>query len=101
MVLWKENRYEKAIKLLKDLSRERPYDPNLWYQLAEVSGLAGDISGVHLARAEYFILVGAFERAKHQLSSAAKLLKEDFKQNAIIQQRLKDLVVIERRVSSL
>jgi predicted Zn-dependent protease len=101
MVLWKENRYEKAIKILKDLSRERPYDPNLWYQLAEVSGLAGDISGVHLARAEYFILVGAFERAKHQLSSAEKLLKEDFKQNAMIQQRLKDLVVIERRVSSL
>lgn len=101
MVLWKDKRYEKAIKILKDLSRERPYDPNLWFQLAEVSGLAGDISGVHLARAEYFILVGAFKRAEHQLSIAAKLLKEDFKQNAMIQQRLQDLVVIAKRVSSL
>ncbi len=100
-VLRRENRYDEAIKILKDLSRERPNDPDLWYQLAEVSGLAGDISGVHLARAEYFILVGDFERAKLQLSQAAKLLRGDFKHFAIIQQRLQDLLLIQERVANL
>ncbi|MAH73957.1 MAG: peptidase M48 [Cellvibrionales bacterium TMED49] len=100
-VLLKENRYERAAKVLKGLSRERPYDPHLWYHLAEVSGLAGDISGVHLARAEYFILVGAFDRAKQQFTHAAKLLRKNFKQSAIIQQRMQDLMMIEKRVSNL
>ena len=62
------------------------------YKLAEVRGLAGDISGVHEARAEYFILVGALDRARRQLGLAAKLVEADFKRHSVVKQRLRDIV---------
>lgn len=73
----------------------------IWYRLAEVRGLAGNISGVHQARAEYFILVGAFDRARDQLSLAVKLVAADFKRSAIIRQRLKDIAAMEDRLEKL
>jgi beta-barrel assembly-enhancing protease len=73
----------------------------VWYQLAEVRGLAGNISGVHQARAEYFILVGAFGKARDQLSLAVKLVALDFKRSAIIRQRLKDIAAMEDRLEKL
>ena len=94
-------KYHQSSELLTLLTRDRPEDPDIWYRVAEVSGLAGDIAGVHKARAEYFILVGAFDRARKQLSRAAILLKNDFKESAMIRQRLRDLAIIEDRVVKL
>lgn len=99
--LWQAEQYEDASKALRLLSRQRPGDPSIWYRLAEVSGLAGDISGVHRARAEYFVLVGAFDRARKQLTKAANLVSSDFKQSSIIRQRLRDLADMEDRVVKL
>jgi predicted Zn-dependent protease len=89
--LWQNKQYRASAKVLTQLSNQRKEDPAIWYKLAEVRGLAGDISGVHKARAEYFILVGAFERAKQQLNLASKLLAYDFKQLSIIKQRIIDI----------
>jgi predicted Zn-dependent protease len=50
-ILWQAHRYEEAGEVLTALSRMRPEDPMIWYRLAEVRGLAGNISGVHEARA--------------------------------------------------
>jgi predicted Zn-dependent protease len=99
--LWQDHRYEDAGEVLTALSRMRPEDPMIWYRLAEVRGLAGNISGVHQARAEYFILVGAFDRARDQLSLAVKLVAADFKRSAIIRQRLKDIAAMEDRLEKL
>ncbi len=99
--LWQAHRYEQASDVLTDLSRIRPDDPMVWYQLAEVRGLAGNISGVHQARAEYFILVGAFDRARKQLGLAIKLVVADFKRSAIIRQRLVDIANMEERIERL
>jgi len=87
--------------VLTTLSRMRPEDPMIWYRLAEVRGLAGNISGLHQARAEYFILIGVFDKAREQLSLAAKMVKGDFKQSAIIAQRLRDLAEMEDRAEKL
>ena len=99
--LWQDHRYEDAGEVLTALSRMRPEDPMIWYRLAEVHGLAGNISGVHQARAEYFILIGAFDRARDQLSLAVKLVAADFKRSAIIRQRLKDIAAMEDRLEKL
>ena len=99
--LWQARRFEESSKVLRALSRQRSEDPNIWYRLAEVSGLAGDISGVHRARAEYFVLVGAFDLARKQLAKAASLVASDFKQSAIVRQRLRDLADMEDRVVKL
>jgi predicted Zn-dependent protease len=99
--LWQDHQYEQAGEVLTALSRMRPEDPNVWYRLAEVRGLAGNISGVHQARAEYFILVGAFDKAREQLTLALKLVVLDFKRSAIFRQRLRDIAELEDRIKKL
>lgn len=100
-VLWQDHQYEKSAIVLTLLTRDRPEDPMLWYRLAEVRGLAGNISGVHEARAEYFILVGAFDLAREQLGLATKLVAADFKRSAIVSQRLRDVVSMEEKAKRL
>lgn len=85
----------------ENLARQRPEDPAVWYQLAEVRGLAGDIAGVHAARAEYFILNGVFDRAREQIGLALSLLSSDFKRSAVLSQRLKDLDEYQLRAERL
>ena len=99
--LWQAHRYEESGQVLTGLSRKRSQDPMIWYRLAEVRGLAGNISGVHQARAEYFILVGGFDMAREQLTLAAKLVVADFTRSAIIRQRLRDVVAMEDRLRKL
>jgi len=99
--LWQDHQYDSADAVLTALSRMRNQDPMIWYRLAEVRGLAGNISGLHQARAEYFILIGVFDMARKQLSLAAKLVNGDFKQSAIIRQRLRDLAQMEDRAEKL
>ena len=99
--LWQAHRYDGADAVLSALSRMRSEDPMIWYRLAEVRGLAGNISGLHQARAEYFILIGVFDKAREQLSLAASMVQEDFKQSAIIRQRLRDLAKMEDRAEKL
>jgi predicted Zn-dependent protease len=96
----KANRYLESEQVLDTLADSHPNTPEVWYQLAEVRGLAGNISGVHQARARYFILNGVFDQARDQLGYARKLLTSDFKQTAIIDQQLRDLATLEKRLES-
>lgn len=96
----KANRYLESEQVLDTLADSHPNTPEVWYQLAEVRGLAGNISGVHQARARYFILNGVFDQARDQLGYARKLLASDFKQTAIIDQQLRDLATLEKRLEN-
>lgn len=97
----KADRYEESEQVLQKLTKVRPNDPYIWFQLAEVRGLAGNISGVHQARAEYFILNGVFDQAREQLGYAKKLVERDYKQSSIIEQRLRDLAELQERTEKL
>jgi beta-barrel assembly-enhancing protease len=97
----KKNEYQQSEAVLEALSRDRPSDPKVWFHLAEVSGLAGDISGVHRARAEYFILIGAYDDARDQLLYAQRLAKQDYRLNAIIEARLAELETLVKRAEQL
>ena len=72
-------------------SKLNPNDPGLWYLLAEIQGLAGNIVGLHQSRAEYFILNGNLDQAEKQLGYALKLSHGDFLSSAKITQRLADI----------
>jgi predicted Zn-dependent protease len=65
--------FHKAAAVLEKQAKSRPRDPDVWYLLAESQGKAGNILGVHLARAEYFLLNGLPGRATQQLSFALKM----------------------------
>jgi len=84
------NRYAEAITVYKELSQLRPSDTNIWYELAELQGLVGDISGVHQARAEYFYGIGELGRALEHLNSAL-LERNNSLTIARINQRLDDI----------
>ena len=96
--LMKSGRHQTATDFLTQYVRERQNDPYLWYLLAEVSGLAGDILTVHEARAEYFILTGVYDKAMVQLRHALKLTKDSFHRTALLTERLR---YVERLQSEL
>lgn len=92
--LWKAGLPHIAAQVLREHSKKKPDDPGVWYRLAEVQGLAGDIIGLHQSRAEYFILVGALDSAQSQLNYALKLVNNNFTQSATINERLRDVMDI-------
>ncbi len=89
-ILMKASEYEKCEALLVKHSSRRPKDDYVWYLLAEVHGLAGNIFQVHMARAEYFLLNGLFDKAIIQLKNAKLLKKSDRHLTARIDLRLKE-----------
>lgn len=91
-----ELQYEKATKLLSERVNYFPEKPLLWYELAEVSGKAGQIVEVHQARAEYFILINRLERAVEQLKLAKEKSKPNTQTYTLIDQRLNDVLTMKR-----
>ncbi len=99
--LQQAQRFRSADQLLSEHSEQRSLDPHLWYQLAEVRGLAGNILGVHLARAEYFILNAQFERAASQLHYAHKQSGNNRVLQGKITQRLRDIDELKKQLKEL
>nr|WP_324259468.1 M48 family metalloprotease [Cellvibrio fontiphilus] len=87
--LMKAGIYQQCAEILDRYSRKRSNDDYVWYLLAEVNGLAGNILGVHEARAEYFILNGVYDRAQIQLRNALKLTQGNSYRTALVEERLK------------
>jgi beta-barrel assembly-enhancing protease len=96
--LMKNQQSHIAEEVLIVQSKRRPNDPGLWYLLAEVQGLSGDIVGLHQSRAEYFILNGRLDEAKEQLGYALKLTGKDFHTSAKINQRLEDVARMQEQM---
>jgi predicted Zn-dependent protease len=90
-----------AEEVLLAQSKRRASDPALWYLLAEVQGLSGNIVGLHQSRAEYFILNGALDQASKQLTYALKLTRGDFPASAKINQRLEDINDMREKMEEL
>lgn len=80
-------RYSDAAAVLEKHAVRHPNDMQIWHDLAEVQGQAGNISKVHQARAEYFIAVGDFARARDQLNFAMGM-ENDQLLTARLRQRL-------------
>jgi predicted Zn-dependent protease len=98
--LMKAGQYQRSAEVLERYSRQRPNDDYVWYLLAEVNGLAGNILGVHEARAEYFILNGIFDRAQIQLLNALKHAEGNHYRTAILQERIKYVEHQQQRLAN-
>jgi len=94
--LTETGRYAEAAEVLETHALVRPNDPQLWYELAEVQGQAGNITRVHMARGEYFITIGDFTRARSQFALALDQ-ERDRLVRAKIQQRLDYIREIQNR----
>lgn len=89
--LVKEKRFQEARRMLKRQTILHPENIDLWYDLAEVSGLAKDIVTVHRARAEFYLLRGDTEQATQQLNSGLRLTKENSSMRNLLQHRLNQI----------
>ncbi|RLQ23655.1 M48 family peptidase [Seongchinamella sediminis] len=96
--LMKNQQAHIAEEVLTAQSKRQQKDPGLWYLLAEVQGLSGNIIGLHQSRAEYFILNGYLDQAEKQLRYALKLVKNDYLTSATINQRLSDIAEMRRQM---
>jgi predicted Zn-dependent protease len=96
--LMRDQKAHIAEQVLVAQSKRRPNDPGLWYLLAEVQGLSGNIIGLHQSRAEYFMLNGVLDQAEKQLNYAMKLINDDHVTRARIQERLRDIATLRERM---
>ena len=100
-LLHREGKLTEAESVYTELSQSRPKDPDIWYELAEIRGLAGNTIGLHQARAEYFALVGDYEPAIEQLDFAKRRASNNFQLAARIDARQKDLRNEQQMVKAL
>lgn len=100
-MLLREGNIQGSEKAYDELARARPKDPDIWYLLAEVRGLAGNIVGLHQARAEYFALVGDYEPALEQLALAKRRTQGNFQLAARIEARERALQDEQRMIKQL
>ena len=89
--LFRDKKYDEAEEILNDISKKRPADPFVWYELAEVQGFSNNLIGLHRSRAEYFFLTGRFEAAIMQLREASKLATNFFEVSESIRTRMEEI----------
>ncbi len=99
-ILLQQQNYADARQTLQKLSRLRPEDPDIWFELAEVQGLAGDIIGLHQSRAEYFFLNGNTDEAIKHLQYAVTMAEGSFALKAKLQQKLSDVYKYRQKISN-
>lgn len=97
----KEGKPASAEKTLDKLVKMRPYDPDIWYQMAEVRGKTGNIIGLHQARAEYFALVGDYMQAIEQLNFAKRRAASNYPLAARIDARQKQLIAEQEIIQQM
>ncbi|MGK0442285.1 MAG: putative Zn-dependent protease [Pseudohongiellaceae bacterium] len=97
----KTNQAHKAAPLLEEHVKSNGENPEVWYQLAEAHGLAGNIVGVHQARAEFFVLRGVLDKATTQLSYALPLTKGNQLTTLRINERIKQINELKTALKDL
>ncbi|MAH76547.1 MAG: hypothetical protein CMQ76_00170 [Gammaproteobacteria bacterium] len=97
----KNEQSDLAEKLLKFLAKDRRTDPNVWFKLAEVQGLSGNILELHRSRAEFFILTGRHDAAVFQLKEALSLSQNLFEVRESIIRRLEEIFAAKRALTEL
>ena len=88
----KQNKPALAEQTLDELLKTRPFDPDIWYQVAEVRGQTANIVGLHQARAEFFALNGDYPQAIQQLEFAKSRAGKNFPLSAKIDARQQQLM---------
>ncbi len=88
-----------AESLLLNLTRSYPNEPAIWYSLAELNGIAGNIVQLHRSRAEFFYLIGEIDDALLQLQQALKKSRGNTQITATIQQRIDNLYRAKKGVN--
>ncbi len=96
--LMHQKQYDTAEEVLKTLLLKRKDDPQIWYWLAEVQGLARKIIALHQSRAEYFYLTGNYDRAIEHLRYALELAGNNFQLNEVLQTKIENVFATQEEL---
>jgi predicted Zn-dependent protease len=100
-LLMKQRRIQDAERALDSMLKSRSKDPDIWYQVAEVRGLAGNTVGLHQARGEFFALVGDYNQALEQLDFAKRRASNNFQLASRIDARQRELMEEKRLIEQM
>ncbi|WP_068828557.1 M48 family metalloprotease [Pseudomonas sp. BMS12] len=100
-LMLKQGQNKQAEAALDQLLKQRDNDPDVWYQVAEVRGLTGNIIGLHRARAEFFALVGDYDQALEQLDLAKRRASSNFPMAARIDARQQEIQDEKRAIDKM
>ena len=100
-LMFKQGQGKEAEVALNEMLKNRPHDPDVWYQVAEARGLAGNIIGLHQARAEFFALVGDYDQALSQLDLAKRRASSNFPLASRIDARQLELMEEKRAIDKM
>lgn len=100
-LLMKQQRIQDAERALDELLKNRGKDPDIWYQVAEVRGLAGNTVGLHQARGEFFALVGDYNQALEQLDFAKRRASNNFQLASRIDARQREFMEEKRLIEQM
>lgn len=90
-----------AEKTINQLLKQRPNDPDIWFEVAEIRGLANDIIGLHEARAEFYSRVGDYTQAIEQLDYARHRASNNYPRAARIDARQQVLINEEQAIKKM
>ncbi len=100
--IWvKTGAHKDALQLYRELIRETPSDPDLWYQTAEIYGLLNETSLLHRARIEYFLTRGDIDLALRQVEFARRDAKNDKAQLSWLNQREAEIFALREDMDRL
>ncbi len=100
-LMLKMSKPQESEKILDDLSKARPLDPDVWNRLAEVRSLTNNAIGVHQARAEYLSLTGDYQAAIEQLDFAKRRAGGNFQLAARLDARQQEIRQQEKMVKEM
>ena len=76
-MLSKSGQFTQARDILRELSYQRPNDPNIWNLLATAEKRAHNPVEAYIAKAEYLILLDQFSKAQEQLRYALTVSQDN------------------------
>ncbi len=100
-LMLKMSKPQESEKILDDLSKARPLDPDVWNRLAEVRSLTNNAIGVHQAQAEYLSLTGDYQAAIEQLDFAKRRAGGNFQLAARLDARQQEIRQQEKMVKEM
>lgn len=99
--LFEGRSYNEAAQVMEKHALQRPDDHQLWSQLAETQGKAGNISKVHQARAEYYRLLADYRNARQQLQFALRIETDNGAapaEAARLRQKIREIEELQERL---
>ena len=86
-----------AEQVIRDQLIKKNQNPNLWLLLSEIQRSAKNITGYHMSRGEYYLLLGKDQEAMNEFQFALRLVRNNFQVTESIMTKINEIKKNQRR----